>query len=96
MFKYDFVPGNTAPGDSVSVSVTITVSISVCVCISMARQPRQEELRSNHMTRILLVWHGNPTCPQGSRPTHTQLGHEVGPVWAHTDGVACHSLSHGR
>ena len=89
MFNYDFVPGDTAPGDSISVTVTISI------CISMARWPRWEELCSTHMTRILLVQRGNPTCPQGSRPTHTG-GREVGPVRAHTNGMACHSLSHGR
>ena len=96
MFNSDFVPGNTAPGDSVSSTIcfTIRVCISVCICVSVARQPRWEELRSNSMTGILLVQSGNPTCPQGSRPTHTG-GREVGLVQGCTDGVACDSLSHG-
>ncbi len=89
MFNYDVVPGNTAPG------ISFTVTVSICICVSVARQPRQEELRSNSMTRILLVQCGNPMCPQGSRPTHTG-GREVGRIRGHTDSVACDSLSHGR
>ncbi len=65
------------------------------ISVSMARWPRREELRSNCTTRILLIQRSDPKDPQCSRPTHTG-SREVGPLWAHNDGVARHSCSHGR